>query len=91
MEMDISDIVEEIKQAYDFAYENYSVSTNLICSNSNASEEEIERFLDLLLGYCEDDRILDLYKKVCRTFYYKYPELIEDHILMYKDMYEQSN
>ena len=91
MEMDISDIVEEIKQAYDFAYENYSVSTNLICSNSNASEEEIERFLDLLLGYSEDDRILELYIKVCRTFYSKYPELITEHILIYKDMYEQSN
>lgn len=91
MEMDISDIVEEIKQAYDYAYKNFSISTQLICSNPNASEEEIDRLLDLLLGYCEAERILDLYKKVCRTFYYKYPKLITEHILMYKDMYEQSN
>ena len=42
MEMDISDIVEEIKQAYDYAYKNFSISTQLICSNPNASEEEIE-------------------------------------------------
>lgn len=91
MEMDISDIVEEIKQAYDYAYKNFNISTQLICSNSNASEEGIERFLDLLLGYSEDDRILELYIKVCRTFYSKYPELITEHILIYKDMYEQSN
>ena len=91
MEMDISDIVEEIKQAYDYAYKNFNISTHLICSNPNASEEEIERLLDLLLGYCEDDRILDLYKKVCKTFYSKYPNMIAEHILMYKDMYEHSN
>ena len=91
MEMDISDIVEEIKQAYDYAYMNFSISTQLICSNPNASEEEIEKLLDLLLGYCEDDRILDLYKKVCKTFYSKYPNMIAEHILMYKDMYKHSN
>lgn len=35
-----------------------------------------------------DDRITELFKRVCRKYLYLYPEMIVSEIYTYKDMYE---
>jgi hypothetical protein len=40
------------------------------------------------LDFCATDEILELYKKVCRRFFDKYPKSIADYILIYREMYE---
>lgn len=37
---------------------------------------------------CNDDRMLELFKKVCKKYLYLYPEMIASEIYAYKDMYE---
>ena len=88
MEIDFSEMVSKIQEQ---SYSAFSLLSDQICNDPLADQNEVEKMLDSLLGYCYDDRILDLYKKVCKTFYSKYPNMIAEHILMYKDMYEHSN
>ena len=54
----------------------------------NASEGEVEHLLDYMLDVCCDDRMLNLFKKVCRRYYSLYPEMIASEILAYKEWYE---
>lgn len=51
---------------------------------------ESEHLLDYMVGICicNDDRMLELFKKVCRKYLYLYPEMIASEIYVYKDMYE---
>ena len=53
-----------------------------------ASEKEVEHLLDYMLDVCHDDRMLNLFKKVCRRYYSLYPEMIASEILAYKEWYE---
>ena len=54
-----------------------------------ASEKEVEHLLDYMLDVCHDDRMLNLFKKVCRRYHALYPEMIASEILVYKEWYEE--
>ena len=53
-----------------------------------ASEKEVEHLLDYMLDVCHDDRMLNLFKNVCRRYYSLYPGMITSEILAYKEWYE---
>ena len=45
--------------------------------------------LDYMRDVCHDDRMLNLFKKVCRRYHALYPEMIASEILVYKEWYEE--
>ena len=59
-----------------------------ICSRKSVSAKELENLLDWLVSICISDDMTGLFKRVCRHFYYQYPELITDYVYLYKEMYE---
>lgn len=69
----------------------YTPMVNDICDRKNVTQYELEHFLDYLLSACFSDGMTALFKKVCRRFYSEYPEIIEDYVLFYREMYEETN
>ena len=84
MDIDINAIVERIQDASDNYYK--PLVDRIIAEK--ASEKEVEHLLDYMLDVCHDDRMLNLFKKVCRRYYSLYPEMIVSEILAYKEWYE---
>ena len=41
------------------------------------------------MDFCGNDTLLLLFKKVCRYYVEKYPDIIEYEISAYREMYEQ--
>ena len=87
MDMDINAIVERIQDASELSYNYYKPLVDRIIAG-NASEEEVEHLLDYMLDVCHDDRMLNLFKKVCRRYYSLYPGMIASEILVYREWYE---
>ena len=87
MDVDINAIVEKIHDASELSYNYYNPLVDRIIAE-NASEGEVEHLLDYMLDVCYDDRMLNLFKKVCRRYYSLYPEMIASEILVYKEWYE---
>lgn len=52
--------------------------TNDLCARM-ASEDEVEYTLDRMLDFCSDEKMLLLFKKICRKYYRIYPEMIARH------------
>lgn len=46
-----------------------------------ATENEIEQLLSFMLDFVEDERMLVLFKKVCRTYFYTYPEVVGFYVM----------
>ena len=86
--MDIQEIANAIQETNDFAYTTYKPMVEDIIAR-NASESEVEHLLDYMVSLTGDDRMLQLFKKVCRRYYEQYPEMIASAILFYKEMYEE--
>lgn len=54
----------------------------------NVGEEEISRLLDALLGFCFDERIVELYKKVCKAAVPNHASLVSDYVRYYIEQWE---
>jgi len=71
MEESIYQIAEKISKLYREAYDVYLPLVEDVCSRE-VLEDELSRFLDYLLDFACDEKILELYKKVCRRYLYVY-------------------
>ena len=87
MDEEIKKIACMIAELDGLAYSTYKPIVEDICTRM-ASEPEVERILDYMVGMCNSDRMLELFKRVCRKYIYLYPEMITSEIYTYKDMYE---
>ena len=47
--------------------------------------------LDYLFEFADNERILLMYKKVCRRFVYEYPETISFYIMEYRKEYDRES
>lgn len=54
-----------------------------------ASEAELSHLLDYLLDFACNEKILELYKRVCRKYLYTYPRCIKLYIEAYREMWEE--
>lgn len=84
MDMDTKAIVERIQDISELSYNYYKPLVGSIIVEK-ASEKEVEHLLDYMLDVCHDDRMLNLFKKVCRLYHALYPEMIASEILVYKE------
>ena len=88
IDVEINKIAYHINILHEKAYREYLGLVENLCDNPGASENEVGLMLDYLLEFCGNDKVLDLYKRVCRTFYKKYPECIVRYIMWYQEEYE---
>ena len=65
MDETIYRIAKQIIQLQQKAYEVYLPLVEAVCSRT-VSEDELSHLLDYLLDFACDEKMLGLYKKVCR-------------------------
>ena len=91
----ITEFVNSINYLNDMAYINYKPSVDMyiaqLKSGENVSENELCLFLDYMLDFCGDDRMLKLYKELLRAMLPKYPQAVNDYIKFYKEDYDDEN
>ena len=80
IDSEINAIANQIRILHEEAYREYLGPVEILCANPDASENEVGLMLDYLFEFCGNDTVLDLYKRVCRAFYTKYPECIARYI-----------
>lgn len=84
---DIEAFAQTIKQCHEDAVKLYTPDAERLC-RKDATEDEVADFLDGLLSFAADDRILALFRKVCRHYFYKYPQMINDYVMICHEQYE---
>lgn len=80
-------LIRKIKRIHDDAIVVYTPLVEDLCSRK-ATENEVGWMLNWLLMYAGDERMLLLFKQVCRTYLEIYPASIAFYIMEYKKEYE---
>lgn len=80
-------IVEQMQELADMAVVEYTPLVKNICSRK-ASQNEVGLLLDYMFSFLGDERMLQLFKHVCRHYFYTYPGLIHSYILDYRKEYD---
>ena len=89
MDDDIKKMVCMIMDINEMAYTTYKPIVDDICTRK-APESEVEYLLDYMVGICNDEGMLELFKRVCRSYIDIYPQMIMSEIRTCKEMYEES-
>lgn len=87
---DVSIIAERIKELHNNAVIAYTPQVRNLCAKK-ATANEVGWMLDLLFSFAGDERILKLYKQVCRTYWQIYPETIAFYIMEYRKEYDRES
>ena len=87
---DLEPMVQQMKIINDHAVVAYTPLVDDLCRRK-ASQNEVELMLDYLLMFAGDNRILVLYKRVCRTYWQTYPESIAFYIMEYRKEYDPAS
>ncbi len=90
MDEKICQIAEQIAQLHQKAYKVYLPLVEDVC-NRSVSEEELSHLLDYLLDFACDEKIPELYKRVCRRYLYIYPGCIKTYIEAYREMWGEKD
>lgn len=90
MDENIYQIAEQIVQLHQKAYEVYLPLVEDVY-NRTASEDELSHLLDYLLDFVCEEKMLGLYKKVCRRYLYMYPDCIKFYIEAYREMWGEED
>jgi len=61
-----------------------------IISGEMSDPREIERTLDFMLDFCYEDKMLQLFKRVCRSLLAKYPALVYNAVMNYKEVWDNN-
>ena len=84
---ELKPLILQMNRIYDEAVAVYTPLVDELCSR-NASENEVGWMLDWMLQYAGNERMLQLYKQVCRSFWKIYPESITFYIMEYKKEFD---
>ncbi len=90
MDEKVYQIAEQIVQLYQKAYEVFLPLVEDVC-NRTVLEDELSHLLDYLLNFACDEKVLKLYKMVCRRYLYVYPSCIKFYIEAYREMWEDED
>lgn len=84
------EMAKALSELQDRAVEAYRPLVDDIC-NRKAKEDEVEHLLIWIFDFVENEQMLLLFKKVCRAYFYTYPETVAFYILEYRKRYDRES
>ena len=83
-------MAKALSDLQDRAVIEYTPLVDDICSRK-ATKDEVDHLLTWMFDFVENDRMLLLFKKVCRAYFYTYPETIAFYIMEYRKEYDRES
>ena len=85
---DISEIAKSLNALGETAAAVYEPIVNDLINLRSKDNMEIQRTMDYLLDFCGNQAVLQLFKKLCRYYYYLDPAATSDYIGFYMEQWE---
>ena len=83
-------MAKALSDLQDRAVETYRPLVNDICSRK-ATKEEVDNLLTWMFDFVGNEEMLLLFKKVCLTYLYTYPEVVGFYIMEYRNEYDRES
>ena len=65
----------------------YSPIVNRIISDTTATQHEVEYLMDFMLSLCQTEEFTNLFKKLCRGIYSRFPDTVSCYAEFYFEEY----
>lgn len=85
----IGQIAERMQTLARKAERHFTLEAGAILEGQSRDPQRIEHLLDRMLDFCFDERILVLYKKVCRYYCKMDPSATASYVYAYRDLWDE--
>ena len=76
--------VEALNKLTDQALAQYTALVDSAVAGHITDERELEHIMDGLLDFGDDLRFLEIYKRLCRHIFYRHPQMVGEHIYLWR-------
>ena len=83
-------LAEQISALYDEAARRYEPEVDAIVRGGCRDAKRIEHTLDGLLDFGDDERILHLYKRLCRHYWTLDKVATAEYVMLYRDHWDSA-
>ena len=87
---ELLEMAKAMSELQERAVEAYRPLVDDICSRK-AKEDEVDHLLTWMFDFVENERMLMLFKRVCRAYFNTYPEVVAFYILEYRRLYDRES
>lgn len=87
---ELGEMLTQFEEQKKIIYDHYVRLVASVVSGHINTENEIERIMDGLIDFGDDERFLSLYKKLCRHVYNYYPQMVGEHINLFRLQFEEN-
>jgi hypothetical protein len=91
MEGEIKKITENYQNITSQAFNEFKIITDNIINSQITDVKQIELTLNYMLDFCYDERMLQLYKELCRYYWDINPQATADYINYYREMWDSDD
>ncbi len=81
-------IAQQLRTLATQAIDILESEVNSVIAHADKQEQRIEHLLDQLLGFCYDESVLVLFKRLCRYYYTFNPAATADYVSAYREMWD---
>lgn len=87
----IKNIAKDLGKLNQQAYQTYQLNVDAIILSKTTDNSPIENLLDDMLGFCGDEHVLELYKKLCRYYWEINPQATANYVHYYREMWDSES
>ena len=87
----IGTLTQDLRMLQDRAFNQYSSLVGQVISGQITDKQDIEKIMDGILDFCDEDRFINIYRQLCRHIYYQYPQLVGEHIALFRAQFETND
>ena len=80
--------VEALNKLTEQALAQYTALVDSAVAGHITDERELEHIMDGLLDFGDDLRFLEIYKRLCRHIFYKHPQMVGEHIYLWRMQFD---
>ena len=88
---EIKSMAEGIMQLSLQAVQIYTPIVNRIISDTSATQHEVEYLMDFMLSFCYTEEFTNLFKKLCREIFPRFPDTVYCYAKYYFEEYEDDH
>lgn len=85
---EIKSMAEGIMQLSLQAVQIYTPIVNRIISDTSATQQEVEYLMDYMLSLCHTEEFTNLFKKLCKRIFSRFPDTVYCYAKYYFEEYE---
>lgn len=86
------EIIRNFEDLKSELYQQYSRTVDLVIAGEITEKAEIEKVLDSLLDFGDDERFFVLFRKLCRHVYTQHPDTAVEYVNIFRMLFgEEEN